>query len=193
MRISTDQARTNRERIIKTAAGLFRKRGFDGIGVADLLKAAGFTHGALYNHFQSKEDLAAAATEFAFLKLDEETAKLDTVEDILTRYISENHRDGLETACPAAALGGEAAHQSEVVRKAFGAGIEQWIERLDEALAKRGAIDETSRRQLAVNLLSTAVGAVVLARASSTNKPRSDEILRASLKGVLESVDRNVA
>lgn len=193
MRISKDQARANREQIVETAAGLFRKRGFDGIGVADLLKSAGFTHGALYNHFQSKDELAAAASEFAFRKLDEETAKMGSVEDILTRYISAAHRDEIETACPAAALGGEAAHQPKEVAEAFSVGIDKWLERLDGALKLRGVSDGNSRRQLAVNLLATAVGAIVLARASSTNLQQSDEILEVSLKGVLAGVERGVS
>ena len=65
MKVTREQAAENRERIIKTAARLFRERGFDGIGVADLMKSAGLTHGGFYGHFSSKEDLAAEAVAHA--------------------------------------------------------------------------------------------------------------------------------
>ena len=60
MKVSREQAAQNRERIVEAAAQLFRERGFDGIGVADLMKEAGLTHGGFYGHFSSKEDLIAA-------------------------------------------------------------------------------------------------------------------------------------
>ena len=65
MKVSREQAAENRERIVQVAAKLFRERGFDGIGVADLMKAAGLTHGGFYGHFGSKEDLAAEASDRA--------------------------------------------------------------------------------------------------------------------------------
>ncbi|MDB5924847.1 MAG: TetR family transcriptional regulator, partial [Betaproteobacteria bacterium] len=61
MKVSREQAAENRERILDAAAQLFRERGFEGIGVADLMKAAGLTHGGFYGHFASKEDLMAQA------------------------------------------------------------------------------------------------------------------------------------
>lgn len=190
MRITKEQAKANRDLIVQAAASLFRLRGFDGIGVADLLKSAGFTHGGLYNHFKSKDELAAAAADLAFRNLDEETAQQDSVQAILKRYISRDHRDELRTGCPAAALGGEAAHQSDQIKQVFEAGIEQWIKRLEDALAKEGKAPGKTRRDLAVNLLSTAVGSVVLSRASSTNAALSDEILDACLHGALADVER---
>ena len=68
MRVSREQAEQNRERIVETAATLFREKGFDGIGVADLMKSAGLTHGGFYGHFASKEDLLAEAAAHALKK-----------------------------------------------------------------------------------------------------------------------------
>src|SRR5437764_1715220 len=62
MKVSREQAAQNRERIVETAAQLFRERGFEGIGVADLMKEAGLTHGGFYGHFSSKDDLIAEAS-----------------------------------------------------------------------------------------------------------------------------------
>src|SRR5260221_10831258 len=61
MRVNREQAAASRERILDAAARRFRERGLDGIGVADLMKDAGFTHGGFYAHFDSKEDLMAQA------------------------------------------------------------------------------------------------------------------------------------
>src|SRR3981081_1255258 len=76
MKVSREQAAENRERILDTAARLFREKGFDGIGVADLMQGAGLTHGVFYGQFASKEDLAAQACERA---LAQSAAKLERV------------------------------------------------------------------------------------------------------------------
>jgi TetR/AcrR family transcriptional regulator, transcriptional repressor for nem operon len=68
MKVSREQAAQNRERIVETAAQLFRERGFEGIGVADLMKEAGLTHGGFYGHFSSKEDLIAEASSRALMR-----------------------------------------------------------------------------------------------------------------------------
>src|SRR5262249_60320347 len=61
MRVTREQAAANRERVLDAASMLFRRHGFDGIGVADIMKAAGLTHGGFYGQFASKEELAAEA------------------------------------------------------------------------------------------------------------------------------------
>src|SRR6516225_1279032 len=70
MRYPASQTAEKHERILREAARLFRERGFDGAGVADIMKAAGLTHGAFYAHFPSKEALEAEAVERAFTQLD---------------------------------------------------------------------------------------------------------------------------
>ena len=68
MKVSREQAAQNRERIVEAAAHLFRERGFDGIGVADLMKEAGLTHGGFYGHFSSKDALFAEASARALTR-----------------------------------------------------------------------------------------------------------------------------
>ncbi len=58
MRVSREKFAENREKILQVAGVLFRENGFDGIGVAEIMKACGMTHGGFYGHFESKEDLA---------------------------------------------------------------------------------------------------------------------------------------
>src|ERR1043165_9265950 len=114
MKVSREQAARNRERILDTAAQLFRERGFDGIGVADLMKAAGLTHGGFYGHFASKEDLMAQACTRAsarsrglWTKLAER-APDDPLSEIAGVYLTSKHRDNPGEGCLMAALASEA-------------------------------------------------------------------------------------
>lgn len=99
MRVSKEQAAANREQIVHQAARLFRERGFDGIGVAELMKNAGLTHGGFYGHFDSKEQLMAEACEYAIgvtgrrwrrLVSDSDGPSMDI---LARRYLSKRHRD----------------------------------------------------------------------------------------------------
>ena len=99
MRVSREKALENREQIIETAARLLRKHGFDGIGVADIMKAAGLTHGGFYRNFSSKDDLAVKASERAVAEttalLKDELAQQpkDPFRELIERYVSSAHRD----------------------------------------------------------------------------------------------------
>ena len=108
MKVSKEQMAENRERILETAAQLFREKGFDGIGVADLMKSAGLTHGGFYGHFASKDDLMAQATERALGKLHTAWAALardaahngqDPLGAVESAYLSARHRDAPGHGC----------------------------------------------------------------------------------------------
>src|SRR5260221_14448270 len=96
MRVSRQKAAENRERIIDAAGALFREHGFDGIGVADIMKAAGLTHGGFYGHFESKDDLAAEACTAALSrewgKEAVKRSKGGGLEAIVKAYLSPQHR-----------------------------------------------------------------------------------------------------
>src|SRR5438128_5623310 len=99
MKVSREQAAQNRERILDAAAQLFRQRGFEGIGVADLMKQAGLTHGGFYGHFSSKDDLIAEASaraltrSLALLSRLPERASGDPLSAIAGAYLTSKHRD----------------------------------------------------------------------------------------------------
>src|SRR5678815_3029070 len=99
MRVSREQATQNRERVLDTAAKLFRERGFAGLGVADLMKAADLTHGAFYGQFESKEDLMVQACARAFEdSLEQWQAAAarspdDPLAGVASSYLSRAHRD----------------------------------------------------------------------------------------------------
>src|SRR6185295_9852408 len=134
MRVTREQAAANRERIVAIASTLFRQHGFEGIGVADIMKAAGLTHGGFYGHFSSKEALAAEACARAFDEKrdeydsavarsggDRDTARVEFVK----RYTGKSHRDAVGLGCPAAAMCGDVARDApkSPLRAAFVAGV----------------------------------------------------------------------
>ncbi len=104
MKISKEQAEKNRQQIIDVASQLFREKGFDGIGVADLMRAAGFTHGGFYGHFESKEALMLAACQHAFAEATSRWRKQSSApfsfKSIATKYCSKQHRDNPGKGCP---------------------------------------------------------------------------------------------
>src|ERR1700727_450739 len=66
MRLTKEQAKQNRHRIVDTASRMFRLHGMANVAVADVMKESGFTHGGFYNHFKSKDELATEAVASAF-------------------------------------------------------------------------------------------------------------------------------
>ena len=124
MKVSREQAAQNRERIVEAAAQLFRERGFEGIGVADLMKEAGLTHGGFYGHFSSKEDLIAEASARALTRSLALWSKLaerasgDPLSAIAGAYLTSRHRDNPGAGCLLAALGPDVSRQGPAVRRA---------------------------------------------------------------------------
>ena len=179
MRVSRAQADENRERIIETAAELFREKGFDGIGLNDLMQAAGLTRGGFYGHFESKHDLAAQACRRA-LEANASTLSDDAHADLagfVDFYLSDAHCANAGQGCTLAALAGDIARQDANLRGVLRAGVEQFA----DALAPRmtGA-DEAERRDAALSAIATLVGAVVLARA--VDDPKLSSALRSAAR-----------
>ncbi|MGQ9367561.1 TetR/AcrR family transcriptional regulator [Azospirillum sp. ST 5-10] len=182
MRVSREQAAENRRRIVEVAGALFRERGFNGIGVADLMKEAGLTHGGFYGHFASKDDLAAEActrTLAAAAERWERTAAAapgDALAAIAAFYLAPAHRDAPAAGCPIAALAVDVARQGGPARRAFTGGLRPFVELLARCLPGRSA---AAQRRAALASLSGLVGAVILARAVD-DPALSDEILDAA-------------
>jgi TetR/AcrR family transcriptional regulator, transcriptional repressor for nem operon len=184
MRITKEKRQENHDRIVAIASGMFRERGFDGVGVADLMEKAGMTHGGFYNHFASKEALIAEASAKGFVETSERYAGYD-VGDVIDAYISRQHRDARGQGCPAAALSGEAARLPDDTRAVFGEGIAGLFAALEGSLVGRA-----DARAQAISLLAQAVGAVVLSRACPDGSALADEILdtcRADCHAAVES------
>ena len=181
MKVSREQVALNRERIVETAARLFREKGYDGIGVADLMKSAGLTHGGFYGHFDSKEDLLAEAAAHALKKSVQRwegylTEGRDTALDkIADGYLTRQHCDHPEKGCSVTALGADIARLGPKARHALTEGARGQVAVLQQLMD--GADDAEKRRQALAKYVSM-VGAIVLARAVD-DEALSDEILQA--------------
>jgi len=182
MRVTKAQAQANRARIVETASALFRERGYDGVGVADLMAAAGFTHGGFYKHFRSKADLMAEAASSGLSRSLKDNAGLD-VAAFFKRYVSRDHRDARSVGCTIAALCGDAARQPDDIKATFAAGIESML----AALGREGTteVDQHEARTKMIDILAHAIGAVALSRACPDDSPLADEILEVCRTEIL--------
>ena len=179
MRASREQFAENRQRILEVAGRLFREKGFDGIGVDGIMKAAGLTHGGFYGHFASKAHLAEQACSAGLAKTTRrlETLARDSPEaalaDIARDYLTKQHRDDPGNGCVFAALGGDVARSSKAVRSTVTKGIQAQLGILERVAKGRS---KASRREQAITALSGMVGAMVVARLVN-DSALSDEIL----------------
>jgi TetR/AcrR family transcriptional repressor of nem operon len=183
MKVSREQAAANRERIVEVAGKLFRERGFDGIGVADLMQAAGLTHGGFYGHFKSKEDLAAQACSRALARSSQKWARRvelsagDARAALIKQYLSEAHRDASRSGCVLAALGSDAGRQGRPIRQALTEGLGSLVDILTKLASGRS---RAAKRKQALADMAQMVGAIVLARAVD-DPALSKEILDAAI------------
>jgi TetR/AcrR family transcriptional repressor of nem operon len=173
------------ERIVSVASRAIRRSGYDGTGVADIMKEAGLTHGAFYSHFESREAMLAEAAGKACAESAAGVADVAAsappgmaLKTMLAAYLSREHVEQLEAGCPLAALGSETSRQSPEVRQLTTRHIKAMIDllaRQSKDWGQQGAHDR------ALVTLSMMVGAVMLARA--VDEPRlSDSLREAALK-----------
>lgn len=187
MKVTKAQAQANRARVVETASTLFRERGYDGVGVADLMAAAGFTHGGFYKHFRSKADLAAESAACGIAQTAALTAGVDTSE-FVRLYLSREHRDARATGCTMAALGGDAARQPQAVRATFAAGIESLLAALSHEGFPSDDGDSGRARAKSIDVLARAVGAIVMSRACPDDSSLADEILAVCRDEILANL-----
>jgi TetR/AcrR family transcriptional repressor of nem operon len=187
MRYGPEQAEKTKERVVKIAAAQMRKRGPDGVGVADVMNRAGLTHGGFYAHFASKDDLIAAAVGqmFAeagdmFRKATEGRDQPEALRSYINAYVSASHRDRPERGCAVAALSSDIHRQGRKARAAYDAGISGLVTKVAGLLPERPSVDN---RQLAVSMIAEMTGAVAAARAVS-DPTLSDEILRSARRSL---------
>lgn len=189
MKVSKQQAQANRAHIVETASALFRERGYDGVGIADLMAAAGFTQGGFYKHFESKADLMAQASACGLAQSAARTAGAST-EAFVNVYLSREHRDQRATGCTLAALCGDAARKEDEVRVAFAAGIEAQLAVLHAAKAEAEAQDPTASRAGTLALMAQVLGGLIMSRACPDDSALADEILAACRAAILGGEDR---
>lgn len=186
MRVSKETMERHHEQIVLTASQMLRERGVQGVSVADVMQAAGLTHGGFYRHFASKEALVTEATGAAFKeildKLEKSAArkgKMAALEDYVSGYLSQGHVENPSRGCPIPAFGGDVGREGAEVRAAFYNGVNGLLEWIGAGLPAPEAESDAK----AIELLSLMVGAVITARASG-NKALSKKILAQARKSV---------
>ncbi len=160
MRVSREQVSENRRTILEAAGRLFRERGFDAVTVAEVMNAAGLTHGGFYGYFKSKDDLIAHALAAA---LPSAAAPLSDLADYAASYLSRTHRDNRAAGCATAALAADTSRQAGSARTEMTAGLKRQIERLSRVTGGKNA---AQRRRAAIGSWAAMVGAMILARVS---------------------------
>jgi AcrR family transcriptional regulator len=177
------------ERIVDAAARAIHRRGYAGVGVADVMKEAGLTHGGFYAHFDSREALLVEALERAGHQSLAVTrgAKLragkgvSAFRSLVETYLADDHLASLETGCPVAALGSDMPRQSEIVREASAV----WVQRLIAFV--RSTLPAAPRATASV-VAGTLVGSLQLARALGSNA-EGRAVLSAARKALIRQYD----
>jgi len=174
---SQEEKEKNHRQIVEIAAARMRESGTEGPGVAEIMKAAGLTHGGFYKHFDSRDDLVAEAVEAAIAQGEAgyrsaTEGAADPLAAFVDWYLSDHHRDNPGSGCPVVALGADAARADPRVRTAYRNQVERYIAHLEELIGD----NEDARRQ-AIAAVSSMVGAMLISRAVD-NPELSDEILR---------------
>jgi TetR/AcrR family transcriptional regulator, transcriptional repressor for nem operon len=174
----------NHAQIVEIAAQKMRESGTEGPGVAEIMQAAGLTHGGFYKHFDSRDDLVAEAVEAAVAQSREGIGEViegadDPLAAFVDWYLSPAHRDEPGTGCPVVALGADAARADERVRTTYTGQVERYIAQMAELL--RGDDEDIRRRAIAA--VSAMVGALLISRAVD-DEGLSEEILAAVRESV---------
>ena len=173
------------ERIVSVAARAIRRSGYDGTGVADIMKEAGLTHGAFYSHFSSREAMLAEAARRACAESAAAAAEVvasvppgKALASMLSAYLSREHLENVEVGCPLAALGSETSRQAPEVRRLATRHIKELIDLVARQLPDWG---RPGAHQRALVTVATMVGALLLARAVD-DPGLSDDLREAALK-----------
>ncbi|WP_046655902.1 TetR/AcrR family transcriptional regulator [Lysobacter capsici] len=183
-RTPASSKQATRDRIVDAAARAIRRSGYNGTGVADIMKAAGLTHGGFYAHFDSREAMLAEAADRAgrdaVVLMERVAASVppqQALQAMARAYLSETHVKSIETGCATAALGSEMPRQAPDVRRAATRRIKEMID-----LVARHSPDwgQAGAHEHALVAVSTMVGALVLARAVDDAR-LSDALREAAL------------
>ncbi len=196
MRYSKEHKQETHARIVRKASVRLREKGAHGIGVADLMKEAGLTHGGFYAHFDSREALVIEAFGYAMDRASEHwrnmTAEVPPekrLSAIVDSYVSAAHRDDPGRGCAVPTLGAEIARESARTRKAFAAKLDQMIDLVADQIPD---VPRKTARRLAMGTIATMMGALVMSRVAGSGE-LSDEILAAGREAALARVPKPAA
>jgi AcrR family transcriptional regulator len=173
------------ERIVDAAARAIRRSGYDGTGVADIMKEAGLTHGAFYAHFESREAMLVEAVDRAGAQANAVASSViasvppeEALQAMMQVYLSKEHIAGIESGCPISALGSEMPRQSDEVRRAATLRIKEMIDLVARQFPDWG---QPAAHERALVTVSTMVGTLILARAVN-DSALSESLCSSTLK-----------
>jgi TetR/AcrR family transcriptional regulator, transcriptional repressor for nem operon len=182
MRYSENHKERTRLRVLAEAAAAIRTKGAERISVAEVMAAAGLTHGGFYAHFDSKEDMVAQAITHMFdvmhgrfLRSTEGREPAAAIARYVDYYLSPSHRLERASGCPVATLSGDLPNLSDRARERFTDGTERWAAALAKLAKKLGAKDAEA---IAWSAIAEMAGALALSRTVSDE--RAAAILRNS-------------
>jgi TetR/AcrR family transcriptional repressor of nem operon len=145
--MSTEPRQSRRQqshgRILDAAAGAVRRLGYAGVGVAEVMKEAGLTHGGFYAHFESRDALLAEAIEHAGIESgaalrERMRARVDAgaspLRALVEEYLSELHMDATALGCPVAALGSEMPRVRAALREASCRRVQALVALVEQSL-----------------------------------------------------------
>ncbi|MFZ6844549.1 TetR/AcrR family transcriptional regulator [Undibacterium sp. RuTC16W] len=185
--IRSSAKEASHERIVDVAARAIRRSGYDGTGVADIMKEAGLTHGAFYAHFTSREAMLVEAVERAGAQANAAAVSVvaavppeQALQALMQVYLSKEHLEGIETGCPVSALGSEMPRQSPEVRRAATRRIKEMIDLVARQMPDWG---QPNAHERALVTVATMVGTLMLARAVD-DTALSDALCSATLKSL---------
>ena len=179
-RYGKEHKQATRRRIIETAGRRLKRDGIDGSGIATLMADAGLTNGAFYAHFDSKEDLVAS-TVADQLREQRERYGGQSLEEIVRRYLSIQHRDDTQGGCPSAALLDEIARSSDAVKRAYTDGQQAII---DEVAGRLAPDDPQSARGQTLGVFALMVGTLQVSRALADRR-LADDVLEQGIQNAL--------
>ncbi len=180
MRYSPEHKDETRTKVLRAAAAAMRARGPDGVGVANIMRSVGLTHGGFYAHFRNKDDLVAQAVAQMFAdarrRWTKRTDGLDKPEALarfIDLYLSPAHRDDAARGCPLTSVAADIARGEGAARAAFDQGVATLVAMLMDWLPP-----DTAAADLATSIIAEMVGAITVARAL-TDRAQSGRLLAA--------------
>jgi TetR/AcrR family transcriptional repressor of nem operon len=193
MKITKEKAEENRAALLEAASRLFREKGIDGVGVAEISKASGLTHGALYAHFKSKEELATAALAWGMEQANATlySNALDGEPDLdrfLSYYLSTQQRDNYAGHCAMAASASEIGRQDAAISATFSEGYMVMVRAFERKLAANNP--GADALPVAMGIVAAMIGAVAVSRATAKARP---EVADQVLEGIRQLIDGALA
>lgn len=176
------------DRILDVAAKAVRRNGYAGVGVADVMKEAGLTHGGFYAHFESREKMLAKALEHAGKSSADALCKHmavrraqgdSPIRALVETYLSDKHLLSMETGCPVAALGSEMSRLGADLQEESCRRVDAMVSMVKQALPADVA------QENAIAITSAMVGALQLARIFGDNA-QGRAVLAASRKTLID-------